>query len=214
MAVLKDNYISPGSAEARQKEINDFKRILSNYFPDQKAFSGKRILNIGCGPVTEEPALNEYFSPSKLVSIDNCEYRKEDAIKNNRKSFVFGDLRELEKILSEKDRFDIIIGRNVPLSPGGTGTYPGDFMRSCTDYKPVTENDMWLGIFRKIKGFCEEKSTMFLTFLRTDEFLRAEKILEKINYSIIKKEENSHLCFSDGIGVAHGTKDHFIILAQ
>ena len=199
--------------EFEKREIKDFKKLIQNYFPNQKRFFGKNILNICCGPITEEPALYEHFRPSNLVSIDNCEISERHAKKYNRKSFVYGNLINLENILKD-NKFDILLGRNIPLSPGGTGTCPGDYMGTSTWYEPVTDDDKWYKIFNGLKDFSKKNAIFFLTLLRSDEFIRGIEILEKAHYNIIRKGENKSPCFSDRLGVAHETKDHYLILGN
>ena len=205
--------------ERIEKERDCFKKILNYYFPDKERHFGAEILNICCGPVTEEPLLNEYFKASKLISVDYCPHMKEWAKAYGSKSFREGDLKKLDNIFKKSEKFNFLIGRNIPLSPGGQGTCPGGYIEFPpgvikplrTYYEPINENDEWLMIFKNLKRYLLKKSALFLTFLRSDEFYRAKEILKKADYTIIKAEENKHPCLSDRIGVANDIKDYYIL---
>lgn len=209
-----------GIKEKQEKEAQDFERILRRFFPEKEKYQGIKILNICCGTINEEPVLYNYFNPSKLVSIDNCESMEKQAKEFGRKSFVRADLTSLENVLD--DKFDLLLGRNVPLDPAGYGTYPGSplcyvpkfFLPKLGHYKPVTEDDEWFKIFLGLKKFAEGNAGLFLTLLRDDEYLRAQDILKKAGYIIVQKEQNICPCTSDNIGVAADYKDSYLIYGK
>jgi len=200
------------------KEREGFRRILGHYLPSRNQRELK-ILNICCGPVTEEPVLNEFFNPLKLVSVDYSESVEEWARAYGSKSFVRGDISKLDEILGN-EKFNFLLGRNIPLSPGGYGLAPGSYAefpfghkKPLTGYRyePVEESDDWLNIFRNLRKHLSEGSEFFLTLSRNDEFYRAQEILRKSGYHIINAGENKFPCPSDRIGMADKEKDYYFI---
>ncbi len=203
--------------EKINKERIGFKKILEYYFKEKNY---KNILNICCGPVTEEPVLFDFFKPSKLLSVDDFEDAEKWAKIYNSKSFIKWDISKLNEILYEDEKFDILLGRNIPLSPNGYGITPESYVKLAFGYKkklegfhylPIEKNDEWLSIFKNLKNYLLKDASFFLTFWRNDEFYRAQEILKKLNYEIILAEENKYPCLSDGIGVAHNKKDYYVI---
>ena len=198
-------------------DIIDIKRCQKNVSEEQKSFlnvlkkyfNGKyknpRILNICCGSANEEPVLFKYFGEgSELISIDKSDYAKEFAEAFKRKTFRQGDVSELEHIVDGK--FDIVIGRNLTLSPYGLG---------LSRKEGKERFYYWFCIFDKITNYLKDNSTLFITLLRDDEFKVGNGILNSLDYRIKLSERNKITVHSDGIGVAgSSTKDHYLIIAQ
>jgi len=201
--------------ERQEKEAEEYSRLLKKVFPEPE--QGIKILNICCGTISEEDALYKHFSPAKLVSIDCSEVMERWAKKLGRKSFVKADLSALEHVLTEK--FELLLGRNIPLNPGGFGRCPGSALCYIPEFLmpglgkplPVEKNDKWLDIFKKIKSFMNNDSEFFITLLRDDEYLRALNLLPSAGYIICEKYENPNPTSSDSIGVAVDYKDTYII---
>jgi len=121
------------------------------------------------------------------------------------------------------DKFDLIIGRNVPLSPGCYEAVPGSPLfyatriflpKSFGRFKPVTEDDGWLSIFRGIKKFAEKDAELFLTLLMKPEFLRAQEILKKAGYTVLEKQQNMFPCVNDNACFVTDYKDNYVILGS
>jgi SAM-dependent methyltransferase len=188
------NYSKAAKAEQRA-----FRTVLSTYFPDNR-FKNPRILNICCGPITEEPVLLDYFgSSTKVLSIDKDPQFKEIAKELGRKSFKLGDLSNLEKLV--RGRFDLVLGRNIPLNPNN-GT------------RNEIYQDPWPEIFTKLTKVMHEESLMFITVCREDEYIRAKQILNSTGYYIKINEENNVVVPSDMLGVAGAdVKDNYVISA-
>ena len=203
-------------SELLKKDAEDFKKLLEHYIPNKEDYHNSRILNICCGLINEEPVLYDYFKPEKLISIDNCGTAEERAERLGRKSFVRGELNKLDDVLSSDNLFDVIMGRNVPLSPRGSGNIPEPYCYhyslNHTYYKPVTNDDEWYKIFLSIKDYAGENAMLLLTLLRDDEFLRAREIMKRLGCEITVNEENNHPCTSDGFGAASDKKDYYILI--
>lgn len=199
-----------------KNDAEDFRKLLEYYIPSKEDYLNSRILNICCGLINEEPVLYDYFKPRELISIDECFTAEERARELGRKSFVRGSLEELDDVLSGNDLFDVIMGRNVPLSPRGSGNIPEPYCYSYslnhTHYKPVTNDSVWYKIFLNIKNHARENAMLLLTLLRDDEFLRTLDIMKKLECKITVNEENKHPCTSDGFGAASDKKDYYIII--
>jgi hypothetical protein len=183
-----------------KQEQDAFRQVLTTYFFNGQ-YKNSRILDICCGVVNEESLLFDYFGiDSELVSIDNDRTLEELLIELGRKSVIIGDIRELNKYVSGK--FQLIIGRNIPLNPKHN-----HYEKEIFDY--------WPEIFDNLTHFMENDSTLFLTLAREDEFYRAEEILSKLRYHIKIKEKNQIVVPSDHIGVVGADiKDNYVISAQ
>lgn len=192
--------------EDTKKEKEAFKRVLYHYFSGKEMdYYNPRILNICCGAVTEEPVLFQYFGKdSELISLDNDERFEEIAAQLGRESFRLGDVRDLKDYVEGK--FDIVIGRNVPLNPN-YDTLHKIWRNVVTDHWPET--------FGKLIMHMHAGSTLFLTLARDDEVYRAKEILDCFRYSIRTIERNRIIVPSSYIGVkGSDTKDRFVIVAQ
>jgi len=183
-----------------EKEQQAFKRVLETYLP-KETHKPQRILNICCGVVPEEPVLFEHFGSNiELVSLDKDQRLEKIAKLLRRKTFRKGDITELGKHIEGK--FDLVLGRNVPLNP---------------NYRPWAKKlpDPWPSIFEVLSDYIEPTGILFLTVLREDEMYRAEQILGKRGYRIKVKEKNSIPVPSSYITVkGSDTKDHYVIIAQ
>ena len=183
-----------------EKEQEGFRQVLKTYFPNGQHKS-KRILDICSGVANEEPLLMEHFGKkTELVSLDKDESLGDLVNDLGRKSVRFGDVRELGKYVEGK--FDLVIGRNIPLNPNGN-----DYMSKVPD--------CWPGVFENLPRFMEFDSMLFLTLAREDEFHRALEILDKSEYTFKVKEKNKILVKSDHIGIKGADeKDNHVIIAQ
>ena len=182
------------------KEQDGFTKVLSYYFSNKK-YKNLRILNLCCGPITEEQVLFEYFgSQTEIISIDRDPQFEILAKEFKRKTFKLGDILALEKLVTGK--FDIIFGRNIPLNPNHNLLEEQDI-------------DMWPDLFRDLVNYMNIHSKLFLTFCRDDEYFRAMYILKQNKYDIKMAEENKIIVPSDRLGVAGADiKDNYVIMAQ
>lgn len=183
-----------------EKEQKAFKRVLETYLPKDN-YKPRRILNICCGVVPEEPVLFEHFGRDvELVSIDKDQRLEKIAKSLGRRTLRRGDIRELGRHVEGK--FGLVLGRNVPLNP---------------NYRPWAKKlpDPWPSIFEILSDYIEPTGILFLTVLTEDEVHRAEQILEKRGYRIKVKERNLLPVPSSYITVrGSDTKDHYVIIAQ
>ncbi len=183
-----------------EEEQEGFKRVLNRYFPNDQ-YTNPRILNICSGVANEEPLIIQHFGEeTELLSLDNDASLEELVADLRRKSVVIGDIRELHKFA--KGKYDIVMGRNVPLNPN---------IDSFIEKIP----DMWLRLFEDLVKYFDSDSTLFLTLVREDEFYRAQEILDFVGYRMKVKEKNPIRVQSDYIGVRGADKkDNYVIIAQ
>jgi len=182
------------------KEQEGFLRVIKKYFPNIK-HKNPRILNICCGIANEESLLIKYFGKNtKLIGLDIDKSLERLLDELERKSVIIGDVRQLEKYV--KGKFDLIMGRNIPLNPNYNGH--GEEI-----------NDFWPGVFEDLLKFMKFDSKLFLSLVCEDEFSRAKEILNNHGYRIKINERNSIIVQSDYIGVkGSDTKDHYVIIAE
>ena len=183
-----------------EEEQEGFRKVLHRYFPNGQCVN-PRILNICSGIANEEPLLIQRFGEdTELLSLDN-NYSLEELLTDlGRKSVRIGDLRELHKFA--RGKYDIVIGRNVPLNPNR------DNLREKIP-------DLWPGLFEDLVKYFAANSTFFLTLVREDEFYRAQQILDAVGYRMTLKEKNPIRVPSDYIGIRGADeKDDYVILAQ
>lgn len=179
-----------------EKEQEAFSKVLVKYLPKIKK-ENYRVLDFCSGAANEEPLLLKYFGQNtELISIDNDKSLENLLKELGRKTAIIGDIRNLGKYVSGK--FDLIMGRNVPLNPPYNSS-----------------NDFWPKFFQELPKFMKKDSALFLTLLRDDEYYRAEALLKKSLYLIIKSEKNEIVVPTDEIGVRGiDTKDHYVIIAK
>jgi len=173
-----------------EAEQGAFSKVIDIYFPKK----ADRILDFCCGTANEEPALLQKYRRSELISLDYDGDMKKRARELGRKTVRQGDVSNLENYV--KGKFDLIIGRNVPLNPS--------YYKSSVD--------IWPEFFEALPKFMTNDATLFLTLLRPDELIRAVKLLE--NYNITMKERNRVIVPSDNNAVMGDLKDDYIIIAK
>ena len=177
-----------------------FRVVLNHYIP-QGQLRVNRILNICAGLAPEENELVEHFgiTKSQLVSVELEVDQVLLGRKIGRETLVQGNLTERPFIESLGAGFGLVVGRNVPLNPGLRWT-------------PVPE---WVDIFRSLYRITEDRSSVFLTLLRDDEFDMGLEILQKVGFTNIKTADwNDNPVPSLIPGVAVITKDLYVILAE
>ncbi len=181
-------------------EQDGFWQVLINYFPNV-CNKNSRILDICCGVANEEPLLVRHFGKkTELISLDNNKGLESLLNELGRKSVKIGDVRELDRHV--KGKFNLVMGRNVPLNPNYDA-----FRDRVFDY--------WPDVFEDLSRFMTSDATLFLTLVREDEFYRAEEILNWAGYRIRLKEINPIIVPSDYIGIQGAdTKDSYVIIAQ
>ncbi len=178
-----------------KEEQKAFSEVLTHYFERGK-YKNPRILNFLCGTANDEPFLMHYFhGTTRLISLDNCKHSERFAKKLKRKSFRRGDLLELKL----QGKFDLIIGRNIPLNSNG--------------HSP--EQDYWPKVFNNFTNYMKKNAKLFLTLTKEEEFLRAKKILEGLNYKIIVKEKNKIRVPNSFIKTPEADpKDYYVLIAE
>ena len=179
-------------------EQKGIRKVIKKYFPDG-TYTDPKILNFCCGLANEEPIIYDHFGDgTKLISLDACGNAEKNTRYLGRKSFVRDTIQEFLK--DTDDRFDIIMGRNVPLNP---------------KYGPCDDrsDDPWPSVFHNMRTAFEQDGTLFLTLLREDEFKRCKEILSD-DYNIKESKFNKITVVSDKYGTASEYKDHYIVMAE
>ena len=152
-----------------EKEQRALGTFLDLYLPTDR-YKKPRILNICSGIANEEPLLfQKYGTDIDLLSLDVSEYMVELSRELGRMSVKQGDLRELSDHAT--GRYDIVIGRNVPLNPQ---------RGSLDDFE-----DFWPRVFEDLIDYMDPQSTLLLTLVRSDEHDRAMEILHSSEYNVV-----------------------------
>lgn len=182
-----------------KQEQENFMKVLERYL-HPKQYKNPRILDICCGVANEEPVLIQYFGKStQFIGIDNGIRIREFIKELGRKSVIIADIRDIEKHISGK--FDIVMGRNVPLNP------------NYNQFEII--EDYWPDVINKTNKYMKKNSLLFLTLAREDEFYRAEKILIENRFRIKVQEKNPIKVQSDYIGICGADiKDNYIIISE
>jgi SAM-dependent methyltransferase len=172
--------------------------FFSHYMPDN--YKPKKILNFCCGIANEEPVLKKLYGNSiELISFDRDPQMEEMAKDIGRKSFVKGEIQEIETIA--KNTYDLLIGRNIPINPNR------DFIGHY--------EDQWSEFLNRAQNKINPDGYLLMTFARDDEFYRGNDLLNSLEYKILIQEENAITIPSDRIGIAGADiKDNYVILAQ
>lgn len=183
-----------------EEEKAAFEKVLNTYL-QCSGFINPRILNICCGVANEEPVLFDYFGRgSEIIGIDYHEPSVNVAKELGRTSVKLGCVEKLDDYVLGK--FDIILGRNIPLNPSYSIEITGDF------------KDIWPGLIENLPRFMHSDSKLILTLLRPDEFERANVLLDKNKYDINFSEKNQIIVPNSRIFFAGSdTKDDYIIIA-
>lgn len=179
------------------QERRDFRKVLSHYLPNYPNCKG--VLDICCGLVIEEPLIYELFGNDiELISLDHRPHLGLLAEKIGIKTFREGDVGNLGEYVQGK--FDLVIGRNVPLNPR-----KGRF--------DTAVKDSWPGVFDNLLNFMNPGACLFLTLVREDEYWRAKDILENGGYKLLSGERNPFYVTASS-GVMMDQKDQYVVVAQ
>jgi hypothetical protein len=179
-------------------EQKGIRKVFKKYFPEG-TYTDPKILNFCCGLANEEPIIYEHFGEgTNLISLDSCENAEKNAQYLGRKSFVRSTVQDF--LENSDERFDIIMGRNVPLNPKQDDYYKSD-------------EDPWPEIFHNMRTAFSTDGILFLTLLLKHEFHRCLDILDD-DYNIRESKFNRITVVSDKYGTDSEYKDHYIIMAE
>jgi len=188
--------ISP--EEAMKREQQDFLTILQRYLPKPRH---SRILNLFCGMALEEPVIYEHFgSDTELISIDNDPDMHTLAREHGMKSFVQGNIHELESLIEGK--FDLVLMRNPP------------FLADDADVE--FRKAYWL--FNTLKNYLEPKGELYITLLNSCERDMIPRVIEAAGYSDVRLGKDFFMAYS--VRCAHMgrmtaiEKDNFVVQAS
>lgn len=181
------------------RDGKNFGRTLDKYLPVEYSHS-INILDICSGILPEELELSDHFGvPIKnIVSVEKDPSMVSLSRKSGRSSAVVGNLSDKSFLPNLGKKFDLVIGRNVPVNPEN----------SEDSYR------FWLDIFKNIKDSMSNGGKILVTFLQEHELSVANKMLAEAGFTIQISEKNPHPVPSSIIGVSQEEKDCYVILAK